>query len=186
MAADRAPGRAFWVSDANVAPAYLDEAAISDLVYVDGDRYRELPHAAKIAVLPAPGGARASFGPANLRSRVDGWVDAGEGNDVVCAGEGNDLVAGGPGRDRLAGGAVGEVGQPGPGLLRSSLTIGGVEVKLENQVCNTISEGAFKIDLGPGEETLSGDKALALARTRSSTCCGPATGSARRPAPSSG
>ena len=48
--------------------------------------------------------------------------------------------------------------------------IGGVEVDLENQVCNEISGGAFGINLGPGEETLSGDKALALARTRSSTC----------------
>ena len=48
--------------------------------------------------------------------------------------------------------------------------IGGVEVDLENQVCNEISGGAFGIKLGPGEETLSGDKALALARTRSSTC----------------
>jgi LCP family protein required for cell wall assembly len=48
--------------------------------------------------------------------------------------------------------------------------IGGVEVDLENQVCNEISGGAFGIDIGPGEVTLSGDKALALARTRSSTC----------------
>ena len=48
--------------------------------------------------------------------------------------------------------------------------IGGVEVDLENQVCNEISGGAFGIKLGPGEETLSGEKALALARTRSSTC----------------
>jgi hypothetical protein len=46
--------------------------------HVGGDRYHELPHAAKIAVLPAPGRARASFGPANLRSRVDGWVAGGE------------------------------------------------------------------------------------------------------------
>ena len=49
-------------------------------------------------------------------------------------------------------------------------SIGGVEVELESKVCNSISEGAFEIKLGPGEETLSGDKALALARTRSSTC----------------
>ncbi len=48
--------------------------------------------------------------------------------------------------------------------------IGGVEVDLENRVCNEISGGAFGVDLGPGEETLSGEKALALARTRSSTC----------------
>jgi LCP family protein required for cell wall assembly len=49
-------------------------------------------------------------------------------------------------------------------------SVGGVEVKLENKVCNTISGGAFKIELGPGEETLNGEKALALARTRTSTC----------------
>ncbi len=49
-------------------------------------------------------------------------------------------------------------------------SIGGVEVELEEQVCNEISGGAFKIDLGPGKETLSGEKALALARTRSSSC----------------
>ncbi len=48
--------------------------------------------------------------------------------------------------------------------------IGGVEVDLDSRVCNEISGGAFGIDLGPGEETLSGDKALALARTRSSSC----------------
>jgi hypothetical protein len=39
-----------------------------------GDRYRELPHAAVVAVLPATGGGRASFGPANLRSHMDGVV----------------------------------------------------------------------------------------------------------------
>jgi Wzt-like putative exopolysaccharide export protein len=39
-----------------------------------GDRYRELPHAAVVAVLPAGGGGRVSFGPANLRSHMDGVV----------------------------------------------------------------------------------------------------------------
>ena len=49
-------------------------------------------------------------------------------------------------------------------------SVGGVKVDLARQVCNEISDGAFKIDLGPGEVTLSGEKALALARTRTSTC----------------
>jgi lipopolysaccharide transport system ATP-binding protein len=39
-----------------------------------GVRYRELPHAAVIAVLPAKGGGRVSFGPANLRSHLEGVV----------------------------------------------------------------------------------------------------------------
>lgn len=42
--------------------------------HIGGDRYRELPHAAKIAVIPAAGRPRTSFGPANLRSRVDGVI----------------------------------------------------------------------------------------------------------------
>jgi len=54
-------------------------------------------------------------------------------------------------------------------------SVGGVKVDLDRQVCNEISGGAFKIDLGPGEVTLSGEKALALARTRSSTCGPPLT-----------
>jgi LCP family protein required for cell wall assembly len=49
-------------------------------------------------------------------------------------------------------------------------SVGGVKVDLSRRVCNTISGGAFGIDLGPGEETLSGEKALALARTRTTTC----------------
>ena len=49
-------------------------------------------------------------------------------------------------------------------------SVGGVKVDLSRRVCNTISAGAFGIDLGPGEETLSGEKALALARTRTTTC----------------
>jgi ABC-type polysaccharide/polyol phosphate transport system ATPase subunit len=44
--------------------------------HVGGDRYGALPHAAKLAVVPAPGRPRASFGPANLQSRVDGVVSA--------------------------------------------------------------------------------------------------------------
>jgi hypothetical protein len=47
--------------------------------HVGGERYRELPHAAKLAVVPAAGRPRASFGPANLRSRLDGVVVRGEG-----------------------------------------------------------------------------------------------------------
>ena len=54
-------------------------------------------------------------------------------------------------------------------------SVGGVKVELDRQVCNTISGGAFGIDLGPGEETLSGEKALALARTRTTTCGEPIT-----------
>ena len=49
-------------------------------------------------------------------------------------------------------------------------SVGGVKVDLDRRVCNTISGGAFSIDLGPGEVTLSGEKALALARTRTTTC----------------
>ncbi|MEJ7875106.1 MAG: LCP family protein [Solirubrobacterales bacterium] len=51
-------------------------------------------------------------------------------------------------------------------------SVGGVKVDLARRVCNTIS-GTFNIDLGPGEVTLSGEKALALARTRTSTCGAP-------------
>jgi LCP family protein required for cell wall assembly len=49
-------------------------------------------------------------------------------------------------------------------------SVGEVKVDLDRRVCNTISGGAFSIDLGPGEVTLSGEKALALARTRTTTC----------------
>jgi LCP family protein required for cell wall assembly len=48
-------------------------------------------------------------------------------------------------------------------------SVGGVKVDIPRRVCNTIS-GTFTIDVGPGEETLSGEKALALARTRESDC----------------
>lgn len=49
-------------------------------------------------------------------------------------------------------------------------SVGGVEVKLGERVCNEISGGVFKIDIGPHEETLNGEQALALARTRTATC----------------
>lgn len=47
--------------------------------------------------------------------------------------------------------------------------IGGVKVTLERPICSVIS-GTFEINLRPGETTLTGEKALALARTRTSTC----------------
>lgn len=53
--------------------------------------------------------------------------------------------------------------------------IGGVEIELDRRVCNSISGGTFNIDFGPGEVTLNGEKALALARTRTSTCGAPIT-----------
>ncbi len=49
-------------------------------------------------------------------------------------------------------------------------SVGGVKITLTRPVCNEISGGTFKIDLNSGEHTLSGEKALALARTRESTC----------------
>jgi LCP family protein required for cell wall assembly len=48
--------------------------------------------------------------------------------------------------------------------------IGGVEITLDRPVCNEISGGTFNIDFEAGEITLNGEKALALARTRTSTC----------------
>ncbi|MDQ3571732.1 MAG: LCP family protein [Actinomycetota bacterium] len=47
--------------------------------------------------------------------------------------------------------------------------IGGVKVDMPRRVCSEIS-GTFRISLPPGEVTLSGEKALVLARTRTSTC----------------
>lgn len=38
---------------------------------VGGQRYRELPYAGRISVVPVARGDRSSFGPANLRSRLD-------------------------------------------------------------------------------------------------------------------
>ena len=53
-------------------------------------------------------------------------------------------------------------------------SLGGIVIELDRKVCNEIS-GTFKIKLGPGEEHLTGDKALALARTRTSSCGDPIT-----------
>jgi LCP family protein required for cell wall assembly len=49
-------------------------------------------------------------------------------------------------------------------------SLGGVDVELDKPVCNEISGGAFNINFDAGEVHLNGDKALALARTRASTC----------------
>ena len=52
--------------------------------------------------------------------------------------------------------------------------IGGVEVDLPDKLCSEISggeaNGGFTKHFGPGEETLDGDEALILARTRINTC----------------
>jgi lipopolysaccharide transport system ATP-binding protein len=42
--------------------------------HVGGERYHELPRGTKIAVLPAANQVRKSFGPANLRSRIEGII----------------------------------------------------------------------------------------------------------------
>ncbi len=47
--------------------------------------------------------------------------------------------------------------------------IGGVKVDLPRRICSEIS-GTYRIRLQEGEVTLTGEKALALARTRTSTC----------------
>lgn len=47
--------------------------------------------------------------------------------------------------------------------------IGGIEIEMPRPVCNEISGGTYKINLR-GKETLNGDTALALARSRESTC----------------
>lgn len=53
-------------------------------------------------------------------------------------------------------------------------SIGGVEVDLDTKVCSVISggeeAGGFEKNFGPGEETLTGNQALILARTRTSAC----------------
>ena len=49
-------------------------------------------------------------------------------------------------------------------------SLGGIDVDLDEPVCNEISGGTFKINFEPGEIHLNGEKALALARTRTSTC----------------
>jgi LCP family protein required for cell wall assembly len=52
--------------------------------------------------------------------------------------------------------------------------IGGVEVDLPDKLCSEISggeaNGGFTKHFGPGEETLDGEEALILARTRINTC----------------
>jgi len=49
-------------------------------------------------------------------------------------------------------------------------TIGGINVNLPDDVCSTVSGGAFKLDLKEGEHTLNGFQAITLARTRENTC----------------
>jgi LCP family protein required for cell wall assembly len=48
-------------------------------------------------------------------------------------------------------------------------SLGGIDIDLDKPVCNEIS-GTFKINFDAGEVHLNGEKALALARTRTSTC----------------
>jgi LCP family protein required for cell wall assembly len=55
--------------------------------------------------------------------------------------------------------------------LRSFIdTIGGIEVDLPTDVCASVSEGAFNLDLEQGENELDGFQAITLARTRSNDC----------------
>jgi LCP family protein required for cell wall assembly len=49
-------------------------------------------------------------------------------------------------------------------------SLGGIDVELDRPVCNEISGGTFKINFKEGEVHLNGEKALALARTRTSSC----------------
>lgn len=56
------------------------------------------------------------------------------------------------------------------GFRRFIDTIGGVKVNLPDDVCSTVSGGAFKLDLKKGEHTLNGFQAITLARTRENTC----------------
>ncbi len=49
-------------------------------------------------------------------------------------------------------------------------SVGGIEVTLDRRICNSISGGTFVIDLKKGTRLLNGEKALALARTRTSDC----------------
>jgi LCP family protein required for cell wall assembly len=49
-------------------------------------------------------------------------------------------------------------------------TIGGIDVDLPTDVCSSVSEGAFNLDLEQGENHLDGFEAITLARTRSNTC----------------
>jgi LCP family protein required for cell wall assembly len=53
-------------------------------------------------------------------------------------------------------------------------TLGGVEVDIKNKVCGDVdggkSQGGVSLKLPPGQHTLEGDKALALARIRKNNC----------------
>ena len=49
-------------------------------------------------------------------------------------------------------------------------SMGGIDIELDRPVCNEISGGTFNINFDAGEVNLNGEKALALARTRTSTC----------------
>src|SRR3954447_7344094 len=49
-------------------------------------------------------------------------------------------------------------------------TIGGINVNLPDDVCSSVSGGAFKLNLKKGEHTLNGFQAITLARTRENTC----------------
>ncbi|MDP9190068.1 MAG: LCP family protein [Actinomycetota bacterium] len=53
-------------------------------------------------------------------------------------------------------------------------TLGGIEVDIKSKVCGDVdggkAQGGVSIQLPPGEHTLEGDKALALARIRSNEC----------------
>jgi LCP family protein required for cell wall assembly len=48
--------------------------------------------------------------------------------------------------------------------------IGGITVDLPNDVCSSVSGGAFNLDLKQGENDLDGFQAITLARTRENTC----------------
>ena len=49
-------------------------------------------------------------------------------------------------------------------------SIGGITVDLPNDVCSSVSGGAFKLDLEAGENEIDGFQAITLARTRENTC----------------
>ncbi len=49
-------------------------------------------------------------------------------------------------------------------------TIGGIDVDLPTDVCSSVSDGAFNLELEQGENHLDGFQAITLARTRSNTC----------------
>src|SRR5829696_5011080 len=49
-------------------------------------------------------------------------------------------------------------------------TIGGIDVDLPTDVCSSLSEGAFNLNLEEGENHLDGFQAITLARTRENSC----------------